>query len=341
MLTQSTYQLQRWIDWLEDRPGTTVIAHASRSALSRGAPEAFAGRGPWAHIDRIDLDDDDAEDGIDLDESLAGAFSDPEARRRVERFSRAADSAPSNPALHLAVGSARMELQELDLAQTAIERAIDLAPDWEASWFEYGKLWLRADDLERAAERFAEAARLMPSFTAALSNLGAALAEIDQVDAAIAALQQALRYDPTGYPILNNLAVICREQGRLDEAVDAGQRVIQLAPDFVFGYYNLGHTLLLQGRFAEARDAYAEGQRRDPQKNLVQACRLAVARAAAGETDRAITELDAIADALPEDRRADVLGEAETTLEAILSAGGTPVAAVLNELRRRGRRYST
>ena len=64
--------------------------------------------------------------------------------------------------------------------------------------------------------------------------------------------------------------------------------VIRLAPDFVFGYYNLGLALLLQGRLKEARDAYAEGQNRDPKKNLVQSCRLDVALAAAGETGCAI-----------------------------------------------------
>jgi tetratricopeptide (TPR) repeat protein len=339
VLTQSTYQLQRWVDWLEKKPDVTVVAHASRGALSRGAPEAFARRGPWSRIERIDLDGDEEDDPGAHADDLMLAFADQDAGRRAETFARAADAARTSPALHLAAASARMELQQLDVAQQAIERSLALVQDWEAPWFEYGKLWLRADDLERAAERFAEAARLMPSFSAALSNLGAALAEIDQHDAAIAALRQALRHDPAGHPILNNLAVIYREQGRLDEAVDAGRQVIGLAPDFVFGYYNLGHALLLQGRYEEARDAYAEGQHRDPQKNLVQACRLAVARAAAGETGRALAELTAIAERLPDERRAEVLGEAESTLEAILEAGTPEVATMLDAVRLL--RYST
>ena len=33
VLTQSTYQLQRWIDWLDQHPHVSVVAHASRAAL--------------------------------------------------------------------------------------------------------------------------------------------------------------------------------------------------------------------------------------------------------------------------------------------------------------------
>jgi tetratricopeptide (TPR) repeat protein len=346
VLTQSTYQLQRWLDWLDLRPDAIVVAHASRNALARDASEAFARRGAWGRINLVDLpgdEDDRAPDDEPRIEELRAAFQALDAGQRLETFANAAARSPGNPALQLAVASARMELQQLEPAQQALDIALALAPDWEATCFEYGKLWLRADDLERAAEQFAEAARLMPSFAAALTNLGAALAEIDRAGAAIDALQQALRYDPTGYPTLNNLAVICREQGRLEEAVEASRRVIALAPDFVFGYYNLGHALFLQGRFDEARDAYAVGYLNDPQRNIVQACRLAVARAAAGDRDRAIDELGAIAEELPLEARADVLGEAEATILALLSlpnraADLTRVLDVVRELMKAGKR---
>src|SRR5678815_4882069 len=55
VLTQSTYQLQRWIDWLERHPRASVVAHASKSALAKVAPESTAGRGPWGRIGLVDL----------------------------------------------------------------------------------------------------------------------------------------------------------------------------------------------------------------------------------------------------------------------------------------------
>jgi tetratricopeptide (TPR) repeat protein len=324
VLTQSTYQLQRWLNWLDGRPPAAVVAHASRAGLERAAPEAFTGRGPWAHIEIVAIDGDEEDDPAGGDswlDQLRDAFrlGSPDDRLKACAYGSVAD--PSNPALPLAEASTWMELQELTRAREALERALALASDWEACWFEYGKLWLRADDIERAADRFAEAARLMPTFSAALSNLGAALAETDRPEAAIDALQQALRFDPAGYPILNNLGVICRERGRLDEAVEAGRRVIALAPDFVFGYYNLGHALFLQGKFDESRDAYEHGHARDRQKNPVQASRLAVARAAAGDADRARAELKALADSLSVDDRDRILGEVEERLQALAGLG--------------------
>jgi hypothetical protein len=55
VLTQATYQLQRWLDWLQRHPHVSVVADAETSALARGAPEYAAGRGPWRHIRRLVL----------------------------------------------------------------------------------------------------------------------------------------------------------------------------------------------------------------------------------------------------------------------------------------------
>jgi tetratricopeptide (TPR) repeat protein len=330
VLTQSTYQLQRWLDRFDSFPSVTIVAHASKSGLTRAAAEAFATRGPWNRIAIEELAGDDEEGPADAP-GLAAVFAQSPGER-LDTLRKATGRDAGNAALHLGVASTLMELDDLQAAQDALDSALAVAPDWEAVWFEYGKLWLRADDLERAAERFAEAARLMPSFAAAQSNLGAALAETGRPADAIVALEQALRADPHGHPILNNLAVICREQGRLDEAIEAGRRVIALAPAFVFGYYNLAHALFLSGRFTEARDVYADGQARDAQKNPVQAARLAVARAATGDGTRAASELRAVLERVPEDVRDRIVEEVSATLEALATLPQvTP--ATINEVR--------
>jgi Flp pilus assembly protein TadD len=324
VLTQSTYQLQRWLDWLAAAPGRAVIAHAGREALRRGAAEAFAKRGPWSRIAVVPLDGDEAGGSpgagvARLHEAFAAGA--PEDRLRVCR--EAGREQPGNPALRLATASAHMEVEETDAAQRLLDLAVAAAPDWEAVWFEYGKLWLRGDDLERAADRFAEAARLMPSFAAALTNLGAALAETERPEEAIAALQQALALDPNGHQILNNIAVIHREQGRLDEAVEAGRCLVALAPDFVFGRYNLAHALFLQGRFGDARDTYQEALARDPQKNVVQALRAVVATAAAGDLSSAADLLEQTADRIPGEQRRSALEEPEEVLAALAELDST------------------
>ena len=205
-------------------------------------------------------------------------------------------------------------------ARQALDQALQLAPDWEAVHYESGKFWLACDDMERARDSFQRATELMPTFSAAFSNLGATLGELDQPEAAVAAFSRALEHDPEGFTILNNIGVVSRELGRLDESEPALARVTQLAPTFVFGHYNLGHTRFLRGDYTGALQAYEEGQRRDPEKNRRQGCRLALVRFALNDVGGAERELWRFADQAPPDEREDLLLEAYEIAQALIRA---------------------
>ncbi len=331
VLTQSTYLLQRWRDVLAGAHPGRVVVTAARSALETSAPEAFRSRGPWQGAAIIDLGADAVEaaaplpsdallDSDDVEALRRWAFIVPDAAWRLSACRRIARLRPDEPPSSLALASACMEAQAtLDEAHDALRRALAHAPDWPAAWFEQGKYWLRLDDMEQAAAAFRRAGELMPSFAAAFSNLGATLGELDQPDAALAAFEQALRVDPHWYTLLNNIGVVTREMGRLADSEAALRRVTTLAPDFVFGYYNLGHTLFLQGRYQASLAAYAEGQRRDPQKNPRQASRLAMAKLAAGDAAGAKRDLERVVAVLPRDERRDVLAEVQEILWALFT----------------------
>ena len=159
----------------------------------------------------------------------------------------------------------------------------------------------------------------MPTFSAAFSNLGATLGELDDPARALAAFEQALAHDPRSFTILNNVGVVNRELGRLDVSEAAFRQVVAIAPEFVFGHYNLGHTLFLAGKYGEALAAYEEGQRRDPDKNRRQGCRLAVMRLANGDVAGAERDLYRFADAAPADEREDLLLEAYEIAQALVA----------------------
>lgn len=335
VLTQATYQLQRWLDWLDAHPEVTVVGDYS-AATPAQAREAFAQRGPWARIavDAVPARTADAADDAepsDPFEPLRAAFVDGTADDRWRQSRRLGYDYPSQPALHLAHASACMELRRIDEAHAALERAIALAPDWEAVHYEHGKLWLRSDDTERAAAAFAEAARLMPTFSAAFSNLGAALGELERHDEALEALQQALRFDPFAHAILNNIGAAARDLGRLDEAESAFRRAISHAPQFVFAHYNLGHTCFLQGRFREARDAYEAGLATDPQPGARQRCRAALAHAASGDPRRAAAYFDQALEESDADVRVELVNESAAILQALAQIPGAD-APGLNRL---------
>jgi tetratricopeptide (TPR) repeat protein len=331
VLTQSGYQLQRWLDWMDLRGNVSLIADADAAALRRAAPEAWQSRGPWSRITLVELPERDERnernereppehvEPFEHSELLFSAFITEDPSQRLALCRRAVDTRADDPVTHLALGSACMEVQDLDASAIAIERAVALAPDWEAAHYELGKLFLRRDDMERASTSFAEAGRLMPSFSAAFSNLGATLGELDRPKDALRAFEQALKYDPNGYTILNNIGVVSRELGSLRESEAAFLKVVALAPEFVFGHYNLGHTLFLQGRYQAALSAYTEGQRRDPERNARQACRLAVVRLAAGDAEGSLRDLQRCTASLPGDQKREILAEAQEILWALLT----------------------
>ena len=91
-------------------------------------------------------------------------------------------------------------------------------------------------------------------------------------------------------------------------------------------------------RFSESRDVYTEAQDRDPQKNPVQAARLAVVRAATGDGARAAAELQAALARVPQDVRDRIVEEVRETLDALGALPQVSVAALdaLREVCRRG-----
>ena len=234
----------------------------------------------------------------------------------------------------VATASVCMEVNDLGAAARDLDEALALAPRWAAAHYEQGKLWLRRDDMPRAAAAFQVAAHRLPRFAPAWSNLGATLGELDRPAEALAAFETALALDPVNPQALNNVGVVRRELGRLTESEAAFRQVIQLTPGLAFGHYNLGHTLFLQGRFQAALSAYAEGQARDPEKNPVQATRLALCQVATGDAAGALRELRRATAGLPREYRQQLLADTNAILWALVTqqpglAGWQPVQAWL------------
>jgi tetratricopeptide (TPR) repeat protein len=223
------------------------------------------------------------------------------------------------PEALLATASVCVEVSDLEAAARDLDEAIEKAPSWAACHYERGKLWLRTDDMLRACQSFRQAVELLPGFGPGWANLGGTLGELDRPAEALAAFERALDLDPSSAQALNNVGVVRRELGRLAESEAAFRAVIQLTPGMAFGHYNLGHTLFLQGRFQAALLAYAEGQARDPEKNPVQASRLALCQVATGDPAGALSELQRATSGLPRAYREQLLGDTSAILWALVT----------------------
>ena len=249
---------------------------------------------------------------------LPRAFRSPDPVERLSLCVEALKGGRTPPAL-VAAASACMEVNDLDAAARDLDEAIAQAPEWAAAHYERGKLWLRQDDMVRASECFARAAERLPAFAPAWANLGGTLGELDRPGDALAAFERALAIEPANPQALNNVGVVRRELGRLAESETAFREVIQLIPGMAFGHYNLGHTLFLQGRFQAALSAYAEGQARDPEKNPVQASRLALCKVATGDAAGGLRELQRATTGLPREYRRQLLGDTSAILWALVT----------------------
>lgn len=249
---------------------------------------------------------------------LAAAFRLDDPAARLARCVQFLEQGRT-PAALVATASACMEVNDFAAAARDLDEAIDKAPDWAAARYERGKLWLRADDMAKASDCFRRATELLPGFGPAWANLGGTLGELDRPEEALAAFERALAIDPASPQALNNVGVVRRELGRLSESEAAFRQVIQLTPGMAFGHYNLGHTLFLQGRFQAALASYAEGQARDPERNPVQASRLALCKVATGDASGALRELQRASTGLPREYRQQLLGDTSAILWALVT----------------------
>ncbi len=323
--TQPLYLLQLWADTLAGRPGAVLVATADTAAMQRDAPEALEGRGAWREVAFVEApggsatSSDTPSDAPPAVAELAAGFRSPEPASRLAAAGQALDRART-PARLLALASACMEVNDLDNAGDLLAEAVVAVPAWAAAHFEHGKYWLRRDDMIAAAQAFGQASALMPTFASAAANWGATLGELDRPEEALAAFTRALAADPENAQAVNNVGVVTRELGRLAESEAAFRRVIALTPSLAFGHYNLGHTLFLQGRYQASLSAYVAGQRNDPDKNPVQASRLALARLATGDAAGALRGLQQCTVSLPPDYRRQLLADTQAVAWALLSA---------------------
>ena len=322
--TQAVYMMQVWLDAIAGRD-ILLLASADRATLARHAPEVLARSALFADAVIQEVDDggpagpvSSAPEVSAATTLLSSAFRVSDPAERLSLCVRALEHART-PAALLATASACMEVNDLDAATRDLEEVIAQAPDWAAAHFERGKLWLRLDDMERASESFRNAATQMPAFGSAWANLGATLGELDRPQQALDAFERALTCDPTSHQVLNNIGVVNRELGKLAESEAAFRRVIQLAPDLAFGHYNLGHTLFLQGRYQAALSAYVEGQKRDGERNAVQASRLALCRLASGDAGGALVDLKRATTGLPAAYRRQLLADTNAIAWALLT----------------------
>ena len=272
----------------------------SRGARTRARRRRSQARGPWSAFEIIELDSghedtEDTEDSLRRHAALivppcplcpqpvamllARAFSASDPAERLRCAARPSRSLRNRRSRSLALASACRENRDGAAARDALDRAASLAPEWEAVAYESGKLWLvvrrhgagarrisarrrsDADLLRRVQQPRRDARRARRTGGGARSLPPGARARSAQLHHS----QQHRRRLPRA-----------RTSRRVGGGASPGRS--QSTRRSSSATTTSGHTLFLAGRLRDALAAYEEGQRRDPQQNRRQGCRLAVVR---------------------------------------------------------------
>lgn len=142
-------------------------------------------------------------------------------------------------------------------------RAVELDPANPEALDSLGSALLDLGQIEPAAEYFRRALGVRAS-PRTRYNLGTALLRLGELDAAIEQLDEAARGQPENPLIYNNLGTAYFQKGDNDAAAEQFRRALALKPDFAEAANNLGSTLVRRGQLAEAADRYELALRAQP-----------------------------------------------------------------------------
>jgi tetratricopeptide (TPR) repeat protein len=184
---------------------------------------------------------------------------------------KALELRPEYTEIHVGIGQALADKDELDRAITAYEKAIELQPDLAEAHVGLAEAYRKKgalDKASRASEKaitaFRKALELDPGNNFIRFRLACFLLKSDRVDEAIPILEKASSLDPRDVGAHTHLGIAYRSKGLLKEAIAAYEKAIYLNPTFTETYINYGLALLGAGRLDEAIAAFRKAIKLDP-----------------------------------------------------------------------------
>lgn len=155
---------------------------------------------------------------------------------------------------------------------------------------------------EEALEAFSKLAHDEPDYAAAWYQMSRLLLQRGWMDSASSCAERAVKLAPDNRWYLLHLADVQHRRGQSRQAVDTWQRIVALNPDELENYYQLSNACLNAGDLEGAISALNRVERR---VGVTEPISLQKQRiwTAAGKPDRAARELEALADAMPHEKR--------------------------------------
>ncbi len=153
---------------------------------------------------------------------------------------------PDDVGLHDDLALLYLEVGRIDDAISQFSESTRLVPGKAAAHFNLGTALITAGRMNEAMVRFRKALELDPDYTPALNNLGSLLAASGQLEEAAACYRRVLEIAPRSAQALNNLGSVLVRLDRVAEALTYLRRALEINPNYPDAEYNVAHALVLQ-----------------------------------------------------------------------------------------------
>jgi predicted CXXCH cytochrome family protein len=275
-----------------------LLAAPELPESERAIRRALADADPWLRLGALA-----AAEGLPPAARLAAVplLSDPLFAVRIEAARVLADAPPE------ALGE---ESGRLEAALAEYRAAQELAADRPEAHVSLGVLAARRGDTAGARAAYETALRLAPWFVPAWVNLADLERSAGREDAAEAALRGALAAAPDAAEPHYALGLLLVRTGRRDEALAALARAAELAPSDARFALALALVLDDRGERPRALGVLEDALARRPTDRALRSTAALLARDA-GDAARARRHARALAEAWPDDPRAQALQDAE------------------------------
>lgn len=163
---------------------------------------------------------------------------------------------PQDARVHHDLAFCYVEMGRVADAIAHLEEAVALEPRSAWAGYDLGIVLLGQRRFEEAAQHFRRVIGLKPDFSEARNNLGVVYHAQGRVDEALGWYRSALRTDPDNAEAHHNLGRVHVAQGRVNDAIGEYRQALRINPVDADVHSSLGSALALSGQIDEALEHY-------------------------------------------------------------------------------------
>ncbi len=175
-------------------------------------------------------------------------FKKKEPEKAIENYLKALEISPGFEDAVINIAWVRLKQGRPRSAINHLKGYLKNNPDEPKIHMSLGDAYVELNDLKMAAFHFQKALEFEPYHVKTNNSLGNVLAKQGKMDEAISHFQKAIRYNPEFSVAYNNLANVLAESGRFEEAIKNYQKALVIDPGYRDARENMERVKAYMGK---------------------------------------------------------------------------------------------